>query len=121
MDNPQTCMGPVDSKCDLLSPHDKRHSAHQYSDPRHMCLFRGHTPLWDALVQLDADSASVLRQKGAPVQPTTAVPLCKAAAINNFKFFSLLLNFNIDVLAKVSLLLLSKEVFQHSRADQLHL
>lgn len=78
LDHPKTELGPVDSK--------------------------GQTPLWGAMEALDSRTVSILRSRGAPVQPDTAVPLCKAAAINNVKLFSLLLEHNIDVLAKVGML-----------------
>lgn len=53
-------------------------------------------------MQVDVQVVAMLRSRGAPVQPDTAVQLCKAAAINNVKFFELLLKYKIDVLAKVS-------------------
>ena len=66
---------------------------------------KGQTPLWVAMEALDSCTVSLLRARGAPVQPDTAVQLCKAAVINNVKLFSLLLENNIDVLAKVRMLL----------------
>lgn len=75
LSNPTTQLGPIDSQ--------------------------GHTPLWDAMVMGDAEITATLRARGAPVQPDTAMQMCKAAAQNNVKFIELLLMHNVNVLARV--------------------
>jgi ankyrin repeat protein len=61
----------------------------------------GHTPLWVAMVAQNYKIVHMLREKGAPVQPDIAVPLCKAAARNDVNFLEMLLMHNIDFLSRV--------------------
>lgn len=61
----------------------------------------GHTPLWNAIMNRDMESVSLLRSSGAPVQADISASLCVAAARNDSKFFHLLLKHDIDILSRV--------------------
>jgi hyperpolarization activated cyclic nucleotide-gated potassium channel 4 len=62
---------------------------------------KGHTPLWDAIVDSNQEFALLLRQKGAPVQPDIAADLCQAAFNNDADFFERLHEVDIDVSPRV--------------------
>lgn len=61
----------------------------------------GNTPLWDAIWLGDHKAATILRSRGAPVQPNLSSSLCTAAARNSSRFFELLLVHNIDTSSTV--------------------
>lgn len=63
------------------------------------CL--GHTPLWDALTTGDRHAAEILFTRGAPVQQHIATEICKQASNNNAYLIEMLLDFDVDVLARV--------------------
>lgn len=61
----------------------------------------GHTPLWEALLAGNHEVAHLLREAGARVQDDVSARLCQAAARNDAKFFAILADVDVGLLARV--------------------